>query len=192
MMGTQETIKGILGRLEQLDRRLTRVERTLEKLTLDIEEEARSFVAHQLRQMGIEIAIGSLVLPDLELNILVSMEDVTSRVKGIVTGEMTDKEALEARKAEIAKIEKESLESTGFRSDVEGAPRERPHGEPLARAAPGRRQDDERREERQEAEGPGSPPAPAGHHRCQPCQKNQAASTSMTTDSTLSFSEISR
>ncbi len=56
--------------------------------------------------------------PDLELNILVSMEDVTSRVKGVVTGEMTDKEALEARKAEIAKIEKESLESTGFRSDV--------------------------------------------------------------------------
>ena len=69
MMGTQETIKGILGRLEQLDRRLTRVERTLEKLTLDIEEEARSFVAYRLRQMGYDIRIGPLVLPELEVNI---------------------------------------------------------------------------------------------------------------------------
>jgi len=69
MMGTQETIKGILGRLEQLDRRLTRVERTLEKLTLDIEEEARSFVAHRLKQMCYDIRIGSLVLPELEVNI---------------------------------------------------------------------------------------------------------------------------
>jgi len=76
MMGTQETIKGILGRLEQLDRRLTRVERTLEKLTLDIEEEARSFVAHRLKQMGYDIRIGSLVLPELEVNIYGASGDV--------------------------------------------------------------------------------------------------------------------
>ena len=76
MMGTQETIKGILGRLEQLDRRLTRVERTLEKLTLDIEEEARSFVAHRLKQMGYDIRIGSLVLPELEVNIYGASDEV--------------------------------------------------------------------------------------------------------------------
>ena len=76
MMGTQETIKGILGRLEHLDRRLTRVERTLEKLTLDVEEEARSVVAHRLRQMGYEIAIDRLHLPGLELNIYGASGDV--------------------------------------------------------------------------------------------------------------------
>lgn len=65
----EKRLSGIEDRVSHMDRRLTRVERTLEKLTLDIEEEARSFVAHRLRQMGIEIAIGSLVLPDLELNI---------------------------------------------------------------------------------------------------------------------------
>ncbi len=59
-----------------------------------------------------------IACPDLELNVLVSMEDVTSRVKGAVEEGMSDAEALEARKAEIARIEKESLESTGYRSDV--------------------------------------------------------------------------
>jgi len=75
MMGTQDTIKGILGRLEHLDRRLTRVERTLEKLTIDIEE-ARSVVAHRLRQMGYEIAIDRLHLPGLELSIYGASGDV--------------------------------------------------------------------------------------------------------------------
>ncbi len=56
--------------------------------------------------------------PDLELNVLISMEDVTRRVQGSVKQGMSDDAAFQARKAEIAKIEKESLESTGLRSDV--------------------------------------------------------------------------
>jgi hypothetical protein len=56
--------------------------------------------------------------PDLELNVLESMENVTGRVLGAVKPGMSDKDALDARKAEIAKIEKESLDATGFRSDV--------------------------------------------------------------------------
>ena len=56
--------------------------------------------------------------PDLELNVLLSMENVTLRVQESVKKGMSDKDALQARKAEIAKIEKESLESTGLRSDV--------------------------------------------------------------------------
>jgi len=59
-----------------------------------------------------------IACPDLELNVLVSMEDVTSRVRGVVEEGMSDQEALEARKAEIARIEKESLDATGLRSDV--------------------------------------------------------------------------
>src|SRR3989441_5772291 len=55
---------------------------------------------------------------DLELNVLVSMENVTSRVQGAVKAGMTDKQALDARKAEQAKIQKESLDKTGLRSDV--------------------------------------------------------------------------
>jgi len=56
--------------------------------------------------------------PDLELNVLISMENVTARVEGAVRKGMSDKEALEARKAEIAKIQNESTEATGLRSDV--------------------------------------------------------------------------
>jgi Peptidase S46 len=59
-----------------------------------------------------------LKCPDLELNVLVSMEDVTARVQGAVKPGMTEKQALDARKAEQAKIQKESLDKTGFRSDV--------------------------------------------------------------------------
>ena len=56
--------------------------------------------------------------PDLELNVLVSMADVTKRMQDSVKSDMSDEVALKARKAEIAKIEKESLDSTGLRSDV--------------------------------------------------------------------------
>jgi len=56
--------------------------------------------------------------PDLELNVLVSMENVTARVQGAVKPGMTEKQALDARKGEQARIQKESLDKTGLRSDV--------------------------------------------------------------------------
>lgn len=59
-----------------------------------------------------------LKCPDLELNVLFSMENVTDRVTGAATPDMSEEEALKARKAEMAKIEKESLDATGLRSDV--------------------------------------------------------------------------
>jgi hypothetical protein len=59
-----------------------------------------------------------LKCPDLEVNVLVAMEDVTPRVLSAVKPGMSDEAALKARKAAMAKIEKESLERTGLRSDV--------------------------------------------------------------------------
>src|SRR5712692_1512356 len=56
--------------------------------------------------------------PDLELNQLVSIEEVTARVTGGVKPEMSPAEANAARRAAIANIEKESTEKTGLRSDV--------------------------------------------------------------------------
>jgi Peptidase S46 len=59
-----------------------------------------------------------LKCPDLELNVLMSMENVTTSVMAAVKPGMTDADALKARRAEIAKIQKESLDATGLRSDV--------------------------------------------------------------------------
>lgn len=59
-----------------------------------------------------------LPAPDLELNQLVSIEDVTERVAAAVKGSMPPPEAMAARRAVMAEIEKESLEATGLRSDV--------------------------------------------------------------------------
>jgi len=56
--------------------------------------------------------------PDLELNVLMSMEDVTAQVTAAIKPGMSDKQANDARKAAIAKIEKKSLEKTKLRSDV--------------------------------------------------------------------------
>jgi Peptidase S46 len=55
---------------------------------------------------------------DLELNVLMSIEDVTTRVSGAVKPGMTSDQASSARNAVIAAIEKESKEKTGLRSDV--------------------------------------------------------------------------
>jgi hypothetical protein len=55
---------------------------------------------------------------DLELNVLLSIEDVTARVNGAVKPGMTPDQASAARDAIIAAIEKESKDKTGLRSDV--------------------------------------------------------------------------
>jgi hypothetical protein len=59
-----------------------------------------------------------LKCPDLELNVLSSMENVTERVRAAVKPGQNDQQALEARRAEISRIEKDSLDKTGLRSDV--------------------------------------------------------------------------
>ena len=56
--------------------------------------------------------------PDLEVNVLVSMENVTARVQSAAKPGMADEPALKARQAAIAAIESESLQATGLRSDV--------------------------------------------------------------------------
>ncbi|HZT81819.1 MAG TPA: S46 family peptidase [Gemmataceae bacterium] len=55
---------------------------------------------------------------DLELNVLISIEDVTERVKAAVKPEMSPAEAEKARRAVMNTVEKESLDKTGLRSDV--------------------------------------------------------------------------
>src|SRR5262249_17639570 len=59
-----------------------------------------------------------LKAPDLELNQLVSIEDVTDKVNAAVTKEMAPVEANKARQAAMGKIEQESIDATGLRSDV--------------------------------------------------------------------------
>ncbi len=56
--------------------------------------------------------------PDLEVNVLVSMENVTQRVQDGLKGAKTAEEEFAKRKDVIAAIERDSLEKTGFRSDV--------------------------------------------------------------------------
>ncbi|MFN9641114.1 MAG: S46 family peptidase [Pirellula sp.] len=56
--------------------------------------------------------------PDLELNQLISIEDVTARVNAAVKADLATQEAAKARQAVMATIEKESLDKTGLRSDV--------------------------------------------------------------------------
>src|SRR6195256_2700743 len=56
--------------------------------------------------------------PSLELNVLMSIEDVTTRVNGAVKAGTSDAQAFAARRAEISAIEGESTKATGLRSDV--------------------------------------------------------------------------
>jgi hypothetical protein len=55
---------------------------------------------------------------DLELNVLMSIEDVTERVNAAVKPGMSTGESQQARRAISNTIEKESLDKTGLRSDV--------------------------------------------------------------------------
>ncbi|KAF0249732.1 MAG: hypothetical protein FD167_868 [bacterium] len=59
-----------------------------------------------------------LKCPDIELNVLVSLENITGRIQTVTQSASNAKTAEEQRKIEIAKIEKESLEKTGLKSNV--------------------------------------------------------------------------
>lgn len=56
--------------------------------------------------------------PDLEVNVLVSMENVTQKIQDALKGSKKAEEEFAKRKDVIAAIERESLEKTGLRSDV--------------------------------------------------------------------------
>jgi Peptidase S46 len=56
--------------------------------------------------------------PDLEVNVLESMENVTARIAEAVKGARTPDAEFGARRAAIAAIESESQQKTGLRSDV--------------------------------------------------------------------------
>jgi len=79
-----------------------------------------SDASHDLLASGFAAATRAeeLKCHDLELNVLISIEDVTCRVQAAVTVKMTPDEAFAARRAVMAEIEKESLAATGLRSDV--------------------------------------------------------------------------
>ena len=56
--------------------------------------------------------------PDLELNQLVAIDDVTDIINAAVTDKMSTAEAFKARRAVMAEVEAASLKETGYRSDV--------------------------------------------------------------------------
>jgi hypothetical protein len=56
--------------------------------------------------------------PDLEVNVLVSMEDVTARVLGALKKGQTPEQSFAARKSAMADIERESQNKTGLRSEI--------------------------------------------------------------------------
>jgi hypothetical protein len=56
--------------------------------------------------------------PDLELNVLVGMDDVTAKVKDVVKPGMSAAEGGQAERAAMSALEKECATSTGLRCDV--------------------------------------------------------------------------
>ncbi len=59
-----------------------------------------------------------LKCPDLEINVLQKITDVTKQVNAAVKPEMKPADAFAARRAIMGKIEQDSLKETGLRSDV--------------------------------------------------------------------------
>ena len=94
----REGFNMMLKEIRSIDTRLGRIERTLEKLTVDIEEEARSIIKYRLKKdLGLDLEINSLILPELELNIYGASNDTCIIGEASVRGgariiqELTDK-----------------------------------------------------------------------------------------------------
>lgn len=63
-------------------------------------------------------ASAEMKCPDLEINVLMSIETVTDRINAKVTPEMTEKDRFEAQRAATAEVEKACKDETGLRCDV--------------------------------------------------------------------------
>jgi len=63
-------------------------------------------------------ASAELKCPDLEINVLMSIETVTDRINVKVTPEMAPKDRFEAQRATTAEVEKACKDETGLRCDV--------------------------------------------------------------------------
>ena len=76
--------------------------------------------AHDYIQNGFyaPTAAEEMKSPDLEVNVLESMENVTAKVQAAIKPGLSGKDALTARKAIQAQLERESLKATGLRSDL--------------------------------------------------------------------------
>jgi hypothetical protein len=79
-----------------------------------------STAEHNYIENGFYAATGEQEMksPDLEVNVLMSMENVTARVQDALKGAKGPEQEFATRQAEIAKIERESQDKTGLRSDV--------------------------------------------------------------------------
>ncbi len=59
-----------------------------------------------------------IACPDLEVNVLESIETVTDRITAAVTAQMTGAEVFKAQREAMAKVEQQCAEETGLRCDV--------------------------------------------------------------------------
>ena len=91
----------MLKMLRSMDLRLERIERMLEKLTLSIEEEAKSILEYRVkRDLGLEMKIESLILPEIELNIYGVSDDTC------IVGEACVRAGVRVLERLLKKIEK--------------------------------------------------------------------------------------
>jgi len=73
----EEAASRIFEKFDRIEATLARIERILKKLTLDIEEESWSIVRYRLRsEHGLDVELGALRLPDVEINIYGCKDDV--------------------------------------------------------------------------------------------------------------------
>ncbi|MBS7652695.1 hypothetical protein KEJ13_06145 [Candidatus Bathyarchaeota archaeon] len=97
----REDFNKMLATINRMEGRLNRVERTLEKLTVDVEDEAKSILKWRIRnELGVELDLTSLILPDMELNIYGATNDLC------VVGESTVRGGTEIAEELLRKIER--------------------------------------------------------------------------------------
>jgi uncharacterized protein YoxC len=70
-----EEVRAMRGEVRDMNARVGRVGRALEKLTLEVEE-ARIVIKHRLRELGYEVELTSLTLPEVEVDVYGASDDL--------------------------------------------------------------------------------------------------------------------
>ena len=74
-----ERFKKVDERFERVEREIkytrSRLESRLDKISLTVEEDARIIIEYRLKEMGLDIELGELILPDMQINIYGTSND---------------------------------------------------------------------------------------------------------------------
>jgi hypothetical protein len=111
-----------------MNARVGRVGRALEKLTLEVEE-ARIVIKHRLRELGYEVELTSLTLPEVEVDVYGASDDLCIVGEARVRASSNVLDEIDRKIRELRRLHPDRAQAQGLEGGLHDPSDARPHSE---------------------------------------------------------------